>query len=104
MKLRNNDSPNHVTIIDGEPVPGGSEILIEDEERALEIATDPALNFSEAGPSDLSKLTRAELDELATAAGIVDPSTFKNKPDLIEALKNQPEANGAGHEEPQQEA
>lgn len=61
---------------------GGQWVYLDDEQNA-EVAADAA----EANNGDLSKLSRVELDDLATERGL-DPTDFKNKPALIEALES----------------
>lgn len=81
-----------------EPINGGETFTLDDE-RGLEVATDPHLNVIEAsGPDSLDDLTRAELDELAALNGL-NPKDFKKKQDVIDALSDEPTAEGEGQNE-----
>lgn len=101
------DAPRHHTLLPegrgGPVVYGGETFDISDPERALELLTDPNINVVEVA-TDITKLSRTELDEMATQAGI-DPSRHRTKQDLIDALTEpEPEAEGgAGHETPQED-
>lgn len=98
------DAPEgHLLIVDGEEFVAGKPFDIEDEERALELLTDPNISVREARPSNLASLKRPELDQLAVEAGI-DPADFNTKQDVIDALETiEPEAAGVGHEPDQEE-
>lgn len=80
-----------------EPIPGGQTFELDDD-RGLEVATDPNLNVIEAAsPDSLEDLSRSELNELAVLNGL-DPKDFRTKQDVIDAL-SQPTAEGEGPEE-----
>lgn len=81
-------------------VKGGKLFDVEDEERCLELLTDPAMNVEEAPPESLKRLTREQLDEIAKSYD-VDPTDYSNKESLLEALEElQPTAaaEGEGHD------
>lgn len=98
--------PHHTFNVDGEIYHGGETFAVEDEERALELLTQPWLPVVEANPvtvalaalgtaaeeAMLDKLSRSELDDLARERGI-DPERLPNKAAVIAAL-NEPEASG----------
>jgi hypothetical protein len=70
---------------DEQTVQGGAAFVVTDD-IAEELLTQPHLTVEEAA-QDHSKLTRTQLDELATQAGL-DPSEFSTKAELLEALGN----------------
>ena len=115
------DAPRHHTLLPegrgGPVVCGGETFDVSDPERALELLTDPHIDVVEVA-TDIRKLSRKELDEMADEAGI-DPSGYRTKQDLIDVLtggiaveapeaepepKPEPEAeDGEGHETPQED-
>lgn len=92
------DAPtHHMLVVDGQEVTGGRMFTVSDE-RAEELIADPNVPIAGA----LRDLTRPQLDDLAEQAGLV-PSDFRTKQDVIDALENQPVADGEGHQTTEKE-
>lgn len=91
------DAASHHKLIEGgETIHGGQEFTVDDD-RALELLTQPGLSIKEAGGS-LRSLKKSELEELATASGL-NPSDYRTKNDLVDAIENQREAGGGAAQE-----
>lgn len=99
MRLKVDAPPHHRLVVDGRTYEGGQTITVTDE-RAVELIADPHVPILKDTPAITG--TRAELDQLAEKAGF-DPTDFRTKQDVIDALTTQPEATGVGHPNPDQE-
>jgi len=76
--------PKDLLEVDGETVAGGESFTVSDE-RAAELLADASIPLKE-GTRQLSKLTRAQLEDLALERGL-NPGEYSNKPELIAALE-----------------
>lgn len=100
-------APAHHTLNIGDrTVHGGEVFTVEDEERALELLTQPGLTVVEV-PAALAAaahegLSRTALDSLAREHGIEEPERLPNKAAVIAAL-NPPEADTGEGQHPEKE-
>lgn len=85
------DAPEHHRLLldeskSEEVIFGGDEFTVS-AERAAELLAQPSLRIREKSQT-LDRLTRSELEGLASAAGVGHPEDFGTKADLIDAIEN----------------
>lgn len=87
MRLVHNGRPGDSLEVDGKTYGAGEEFEVKDEERALELLTDPNINVTEAkADGGLKRLNKADLEQLASNEEI-DISECSTKADLIDAIE-----------------